>query len=98
MRVEDYVGPSTLERMKRTKWYALARFLNEVLYNGDVKLEDPKNEYTRRFMTSEKAYVGEGVVPAGAHILGHEGAYIEVAKGLRELANECERMALKEVT
>lgn len=83
--------------MKRTKWYALARFLDQILYNATVKLEGSDN-HTRRFMTCEKAFVGQNIVPEGVHILGHEGCYIDVAKGLRELANECERMAIKEVT
>jgi len=98
MKVEEYVGERSLEKMKKTKWYALYSFLEELLYNGRVK-EIP-TEYggkTKQFIGCEKVYVGSKV-PPGVHILGHDGSNIETEKGLRELANECLRMAVKEVT
>lgn len=97
MNIQDYVGPETMKRMQRTKWFALARFLEELLYNGTEGLRDQTNPHSKCFQTTEKAYVGD-IVPPGVAILGHEGSYINTAKGLRELVHECERMALKEVT
>lgn len=97
VNIKDYVGPETMKRMQKTKWYALARFLDDILYNGRDALRDPKNPHSTCFQTSNEVFVGDAV-PAGVVILGHEGSYINTAKGLRELAHECERMALKEVT
>lgn len=93
----EYLGVETLEKMKRTKWYALARMLEDMLYNGRVA-PDPDRHNDPRFITPEKAYVGEKTVQPWVKIMGHEGAYIDVQKGLRELVHECERMAIKEVT
>ena len=97
MDPKSYLGDATLEKMRKTKWYVLARFIDQLLYDGRVELRDPLNKYSQCYRTSEKAYVGEKV-PAGVSILGHEGSYIETEKGLRELMLECERMAIKEVT
>ena len=93
---KDYLGEATLAKMKRTKWHALARFVDQLLYDGRVEC-DPKFPTSKHFRTVERAYVGEGVEKYH-HILGHEGSYIETEKGLRELMHECERMAIKEVT
>ncbi len=97
MRPDEYLGEATLEKMKLTKWYVLARFIDQILYDGRTELRDPKNTFSTCFRTSEKAYVGEKVPPY-VKVLGHEGAYINTEKGLRELMHECERMAVKEVT
>ncbi len=97
MRPEEYLGNETLEKMRQSKWYALARFIDQLLYDGRTELRDPKNTYSTCFRTSEKAYVGEKV-PPHVKILGLEGSYINTEKGLRELMHECERMAIKEVT
>ena len=94
---KDYLGDATLEKMRQTKWYVLARFIDQLLYDGRTELRDPKNTYSMGFRTSEKAYVGEKV-PTHVKILGLDGPYINTEKGLRELMHECERMAIKEVT
>ena len=98
MKPSDYLGDATLEKMKLSKWYALARFIDQILYDGRTELRDPKNEHSKCFRTSARAYVGDGTVKPGMKILGHEGAYIDTEKGLREVMLECERMAIKEVT
>jgi hypothetical protein len=97
MRPDEYLGAATLKKMKQNKWYVLARFIDQLLYDGRTGLRDPTNPHTMGFLTSEKVYVGEAV-PAHVKILGHEGAYINTERGLRELMHECERMAIREVT
>lgn len=97
MRPDEYLGDATLTKMRQTKWYVLARFIDQLLYDGRTELRDPKNEHSTCFRTSAKPYMGEKV-PAHVKILGHEGSYISAEKGLRELMHECERMAIKEVT
>lgn len=98
MRPDDYLGSATLARMRKTKWYVLARFIDQLLYDGRTELRDPSNKHSACFRTSERAYLGETGVPDGVKILGHEGSYIKTEQGLRELMHECERMAIKEVT
>jgi len=93
---KDYLGDATLEKMKGTKWYVLANFIGELLYNGN-DAPDPSYPSTKRFVTSERVYVGEKV-PAYIKIPGHEGSYLDTEKGLLEIMHECERMAIKEVT
>lgn len=97
MRPSEYLGDQTLEKMRKTKWYVLARFIDQLLYDGRVELRDPKNEHSKCFRTTEKAYMGDKI-PDWIKVLGHEGAYIDTEKGLREVMHECERMAVKEVT
>lgn len=101
MRPQDFIGPSTLEKMRQTKWYALARFIDELLYAGKVQEINVKGQpYPKdwkRFVTSERIYVGEKI-PEHIVILGRDGAYLDTEKALRELMHECERMAVKEVT
>lgn len=113
MKVEDYVGERTIERMKQTKWYALARFLEEMLYSGgDIhaegsggselgyeRLRKPKEgdpDYARKFIVTAKLYTSG--IAKDVKWNGRDGDYCDVQKTLRELAHECERMALKEVT
>ncbi len=95
MKPVDYLGDATLEKMKGTKWYVLARMLEDLLYNSSIE-EDIRHPSIRKFVAPNKAYVG--IVPNYIHIMGHEGSYVETEKGLRELVHECERMAVKEVT
>lgn len=100
MKVEDYVGPATLEKMKQTKWYALARFIDELLYDGKVaEVTFTGQSYPKdwkRFVTSDRIYVGK--TPEHIKIAGRDGEYFDTEKALRELMHECERMAVKEVT
>jgi len=109
MRPEDYVGQETLRRMQQTKWWMLARFLDQLLYNGSVVLTEgypqqivhhPKDKdkltHNRKFMVGTPIYVGE--FPEYLTCLGRDGKQFDVEKTLRELMHECERMAMKEVT
>jgi len=113
IKIEDYVGPTTMARMKQTKWYALSRFLGEMLYSGgDVYAEGSSGsplgyERLRAPKEGDPDYARKFIVSARLHvsgipvhipILGREGDTLDVQKGLRELLLECERMALKEVT
>lgn len=94
VRPEDFIGESTMRKVRDTKWWALARFLDEVLYNGHV--ETAEGRVTPEFKTPAKAHVST----AAEHVkvLGREGASFDVEKTLRELMHECERMAIKEST
>ncbi len=98
MRAAEFLGDATIEKMKKTKWYVLARFIDQLIYDGRVELRDPKNEHSKCFRTSAKPYIGQDTVPTWIKVPGHEGAYIEVEQGLREVMHELERMAVKEVT
>lgn len=99
-RPEDYLSKRALENAQKTKWWLLARFIDRILYDGDVRDVSlvPESSLTaKQFTTSEKIYIGDDF---SEHIkcFGREGAYVETRKGLRELMHECERMAIKEST
>lgn len=92
MDIKKYIGDDTLKRAQKTKWWALARFVDQLIYNGTTKTEG----FSSKFETSGKTYVGD--MEEHITILGRDGRYIDAEKGLREVMHECERMAVKEVT
>ncbi len=102
IRPEDYLGNATIKRMRETKWYAMAHFINELLYNGSVQDTPAYTGATttvKRFVAQERVYVGdEASFPTRLSIMGRDGAYLDTVKALRDLSHECERMAMKEVT
>ncbi len=98
MRPSEYLGDATFEKMKKTKWYALARFIDELLYAGSVREVDVGGLKSKRFVSSERVYMGNGRMADWVKILGKDGDYLDTEKALREVMLECERMAVKEVT
>lgn len=109
----DYLGDTTMAKVKTTKWWLLARFLDDVLDGGgDVhtegstgseygydKIRKPKDgdpDYARKFIVGAQRYVSGS--PEHIRFEGRDGDKYDVAKTLRELMHECERMAVKEST
>jgi hypothetical protein len=95
LEIKQYIGEETFRKAQETKWWALARFVDQLIYNGTTKDTDPPSS-EKRFQTTARTYVGE--MKDSIKILGRDGRYIDTEKGLRELMHECERMAVKEVT
>lgn len=77
-----FVGQKTLAEMKRTRWYAFARILEDLLYYRSLDSNClPGSVENMSIM---------GVDPGGR--------VVDLKKVLRDLAHDCERQALLEVT
>lgn len=74
--------PNAAERVKATRWYTYAAILDHALYGGSVP--DKK--------------ISTIAMPAGVTIPGVGENQIDLRRVLRELAHECEAMALVEAT
>ena len=96
----DYLGPNTLARVKDTKMYMLAHFLDQLLYAATE--ENRRDAHGKKidgswvFQTVDKAYIGP--FPKHLDCIGREGEYVRTAEGLREIMHVLEMLAIKEVT
>ena len=102
-------GDNTMQRLKSNRAWQLAQLIGDLLYEGRVanvfyekakaKPEDepkPDSFISRRFVTSAKLHP-VGMPKALAEEMG-DGSDVDVARMLREVAHELERIAVKECT
>ena len=102
-------GDNTMQRLKSNRAWQLAQLIGDLLYEGRVanvfyekakaKPEDepkPDSFISRRFVTSAKLHpVGMPKALAEEMV---DGSDVDVARMLREVAHELERIAVKECT
>lgn len=112
--VRDMIGPETLKRAQATKWWMLARALDEILYGGGTvhaeskgtggewlirKPKDDDQSYNRRFFGPARVFIrATENWPIHAKRLDADGSELDVERVLRELMHECERLAVREVS
>ena len=86
----EYLGERTIRKMAYTKWFAYARFIDDILYNraetDEIHLQIPR-----------KVYLGEKANKVELAMDGDKPYWV-TEKALRELMDELEGLALKEVT
>jgi hypothetical protein len=83
-----FVGKSTIERMKKTRYFALANFISELRYN----LSDTNDDHYR---IQKKTYLGTTEEFEYAKI---DSKYVDSNKALKLIEEELEGLALLEVT
>jgi hypothetical protein len=80
--VMKFLGSKTRKDMEQTRWYAFARIIEHCLYYGGIERK-----------TRDVFGLPDNVVLPGV-----EGNKVDLARVMRELQHECDRMALLEAT
>jgi hypothetical protein len=88
--VFDCIGQTTVQKVKKTKEFALAHFIDEMLYH---RLDDKEGHV----IVPGKTYVGSELAPFFDYAETVQG-YVDTAKALRLIAEELECIALRSVT
>jgi hypothetical protein len=98
--IRDFLGKSGFQRATRTRYYALAQFIDALLYGMSPLSEWPGASkalaHDDKLVCGKKIYVS-GVDP---HIKmdGRDKDYYETVKVLREIGKLLERLAALEAT
>ena len=87
-KTTDCLGKTTIERMKGTRWFAFAKFIDELRYN----MVDIDKEHLK---ICSEVYVGDNAKKLGCSSPSNR---VNTDKILIELRDELEGLAIREVT
>lgn len=87
-KATDFLGQNTIKRMQETRWFAFAKFIDELRYNMSELDKD-------HLQICSEVYLGTNAIKLGAL---DKSARVNTDKTLIELRDELEGLAIKEVT